>query len=417
MMKPMDHRHRHYDDDDDDVQTVDTVKSPNNDPPGDYFFPVDRDDDDNDEDGLASLSTMDTYTFRRLRDRRGQHTTNKYRIHHYNHNHRGNGSRRSMDAAERGFNTNSHRIDNNDDGTSSLFSLSSSTTRLRGVLGWHHDNNNDRRVNGNQTQQRWSPLFSSSSATTATTTANSSSTFVLPLSSSSLTRKNGVCGSHRFVSNGRRDYLSWQHVVLYLGMMGFSLVMWTTGSEILTTIMYNEKSSNDIIYREIGLETKNMETENFDGGTNVDTMENRTVEKNSMTINDVDGQEEDSQQAQLSLQHVAQEGGVATGDQQLQQTGQQSQIQSQQQPQIDEMIHAPSPPSISSVSASLSAINKTLEPNSALSISNIQQQAQSGIVVKGVAEGGGVIVANSNNTSVYYDGVADDNPRLWGVKE
>jgi hypothetical protein len=60
-----------------------------------------------------------------------------------------------------------------------------------------------------------------------------------------------------------------------------------------------------------------------------------------------------------------------------------------------------------------------VEESSPLSniLSNQQQQVPDVGLVDKVVVDGGVIVATNNNTSIYYDGIVDDNPRLWGVKE
>lgn len=433
-------------DQDDDVQTVVTAKNPN-DPPGDYFQPPpqspsdnDRDeygdDDDDDHDDLASLSTMDTYTFRRLRDRRlRQHGTCS----------RGDVGHRRMDVAERGHNSIHVRDANNGDGNSSFFSSSSSMS-MRGVSGRHpttsstndHGKHPQRRFMGKQRQQQWTQLASSFPP---------NETSIHPKSSSS--RKNGVCNSNRFgLHTGSIHDLSWQHAMLYLGMMGFCLVIWMTVSEMITT-MNTEKSSNDYDhYRVVGLETNNIieSGEKFNGGgANSELQDyagnyNNTTEGNNSENQDFDDENavlltfhamEDSAERPLennievfdSAGEAAigrEEAGMDKGSGVQGQEELQQQLSLQPQPQVEQRLQSPPPPSSSSssTSASLPAENKTVEQKSSHLISDIQDQGYGGLTVGEEKEGGVVILANNNNnTSIYYDGIANDNPRLWGVKQ
>ena len=458
MMKPVDHHDSGDDDDDDDDGRNDdpsagAVQNPN-DPPGDYYshprpqppdidnYTNDSDEEDADDDGLASLSTMNTSTFRRLRDRRRQHPSNSEyhpsRLHHH---------------ADYRLNSRSHG-ENISEGSSSLFS---SSTSMRTAAGWKNNSTNNidhhrqqqqqqqhsppRRFMGGTQRPRWAPL--SSSPHHSHTNPNNSGS-----NSRSTTTNNRISS---IGSSSLREKLSWQHVVLYLGMMGFWLVVWRTGSDIMATPSTSTKS-NELYTQGVGLGMDNND-KNTEGGDNkllmdssgaadgelrnnnnyvlqggdekeefddenavLSTFDNNvkgaTVEEKLLNIHPsvVVGSEvlDNAQDATMVREDKGEGGGQP--QQLLQSQQQQLQLlpqQEQQKQQLDPMLQAPHQlPPLVEESSPLSNI-----------LSNQQQQVPDVGLVDKVVVDGGVIVASNNNTSIYYDGIADDNPRLWGVKE
>ena len=458
MMKPVDHHDSGDDDDDDgrnDDPSVGAVQNPN-DPPGDYYshprppdididnYTNDSDDEDADDDGLASLSTMNTSTFRRLRDRRRQHPSNSEyhpsRLHHH---------------ADDRLKSRSHG-ENISEGSSSLFS---SSTSMRTVAGWKNNstNNNDhhrqqqqqqqhpppRRFMGGTQRPRWAPL-SSSPHHSNTNPTNSGSN---PRSTTTNNRISSIG------SSSLREKLSWQHVVLYLGMMGFWLVVWRTGSDIMATPSTSTKSkSNELYTQGVGLGMDNND-KNTEGGDNKLLMDSSGAadgelrNNNNYVLQGGDEKEEfDDENAVISTfdnnveganaeekllniypsvvvgsevldnaqdaTMVREDEGEGGGQPQQLLQSQQQQLQllpqqEQQKQQLDPMLQAPHQlPPLVEESSPLSNI-----------LSNQQQQVPDVGLVDKVVVDGGVIVATNNNTSIYYDGIVDDNPRLWGVKE
>jgi hypothetical protein len=471
MMKAIDDNHE-----DDDVETVVTVKNAH-DPPGTYYRPsssyasasaatsdddsnhVDNGDDDgeeNDDDGLASLSTMDTYTFRRLRDRRRQHDNNTASSHH--HQYRGQGDRHRRMDEELG------------DGNSSLFS---SSTSMREVVGWHNDNNSSRNVHRHhhpRQRQRRLPLSSSTSVNNSSSSRKNSlcsnnnrfssqipRTIIRELSWQHAILCLGIFGFGSVIyMTGSEIMTTTNHLNSNDNIGGVGLEMKSTdGGQFGSVGGGNGGINGEQHFIRNYNSIEEGKSEEFDDENAVlstfdkledamdNPLENQSVGsgildnadpsmsredskgKNEVVINDggggiVQGQKESQldklhqQDQPISFQNVA-PGDV--GGQQFQQPGQQ-QLQTQQllpqQPQLNQVLQAPSqlPPSLSS----LQVENKTVEHESApLSNILINQQARSSSVDE--EEDGGVILANSNNTSIYYDGIANDNPRLWGVKE